>query len=41
MGNSSGTYVDPVHPMDVLLDLNPVNKQVKVMSGCCGANTPD
>ena len=34
-------YLDLVYPIDVLLGLNPANRQVKVMSGRCGtAETP-
>ena len=42
MVDFSRTHADPVHPIDVLLDLNLANGQVKVMSGRCGtAETPN
>ena len=40
--DSSGLHADPVHPIDVLLGLNPANCQAKVMSdGCEAAETPN
>ena len=34
--DSSNTHADQVHPIDILLGLNLVSRQAKVMSGPCG-----